>query len=279
MRCFRCLLLVGALTFSISAASADTRSQTAALEPGMPLERSDGGDSLKQSIARVACTATDAVGTAFVHRSGRILSTDSTVRGCSSVVLVLYDGALVNARVLARDSDIDLALIEADRPLTVSPLKLASASPIELGSMGGFGYPLGYLGKDALPILGNLVGRQTSRTQSGRLLERLVIQAGLNVGSSGSPLLDSVGDVVAMVSGRLAPFSDSSVAALQALQTQHVGPPYSIRRPDGSTFIVSQGQIIAFVLDELRRQIHFSVGSATPVEDVRAFLIRNGVEP
>lgn len=247
---------------------------SALVKPEMP------NDPVVDSVARVGCIATNAIGTAFKHKSGKFLATLSVVVGCQDVVLILSDGVVINARVLAQDVHVDLALLEPSVTVSMRPLSLSQVSAAATGTaVASWGYPSGYDGLAALMVSGHMAGRSAARMASGRVVQKLAINAGLSAGQSGSPLMDQSGQVIGVICGRLSPLSDMSMAALSALENQHRDGTYTVQRPDGSTFTLSQGQIVAAVFDELRRQIQFTMGFATPIEDVRAFLLANGINP
>jgi hypothetical protein len=54
---------------------------------------------------------------------------------------------------------------------------------------------------------------------------------------------------------KLAPVSEQAKAALEALQDTKTGFGYMATLPDGTTKQFVEGQIIAMVLDDLRKQV------------------------
>ena len=82
-----------------------------------------------------------------------------------------------------------------------------------------------------------------------------------------------------VVSSKLAPIPPEVQSALDALRTQRSGLVFTATMPDGTTTDVSQGQVVAHVLQHLRSQVQLVVGKAVRIEDLRKFLKSQKVEP
>jgi len=82
-----------------------------------------------------------------------------------------------------------------------------------------------------------------------------------------------------VVSSKLAPVPADVESAMRALTTQNFGMQYTATRPDGSTFKISEGQVVAMVLEHLRNQTQLVIGHAVLLDDVRSFLKQHGVQP
>ena len=54
---------------------------------------------------------------------------------------------------------------------------------------------------------------------------------------------------------------------------------YSGKKADGSDFQVSELSLVGRVLDELRRQVQLVIGKAVMLEDLKAFLAANKIDP
>lgn len=108
----------------------------------------------------------------------------------------------VKAKVLRRAADVDLALLRvvSDKPEKFPAIALGSDSELyETMSLTAFGYPFGKAlngGGDALPDISVNVGRVTSlRKKEGKLFQ-IQLDAQLNPGNSGGPVIDESGKVV-----------------------------------------------------------------------------------
>jgi nitrate/nitrite transporter NarK len=117
-------------------------------------------------------------------------------------------------------------------------------------------------------------------TDSGKIVVQYVVNAAFNSGNSGGPLIQiESGDVIGVVVSKLAPISPSTMSALKALQTTSSGFTYTVTAPDGTKSQLVEGQVIAMVLDDLRKQVQLVIGRAGMIGDLRSFLTANKITP
>jgi S1-C subfamily serine protease len=111
-------------------------------------------------------------------------------------------------------------------------------------------------------------------------VRKWVVNAAFNGGNSGGPLIHiETGNVMGVVSSKLAPISPESAKILELLKSQQSGMQWKGTRADGTTFTVSEASLVGQVLDELRRQVQLVIGQAVLLEDIKAFLKANKIEP
>lgn len=239
-----------------------------------------GGGIATQACVRVLCPAANSAGTGFLHSSGKVITAEHVVRGCSSVTLMRSDLTAVPGTVIAVDPILDLALIEAAHAITGAPLQISAATSLAIGAhVSTWGYPGGYSGSSPMLSAGYLAAMD-GRQIGGRLVRQWVVNAAFNSGNSGGPLLlIETGEVIGVVSSKLAPISAHAQSALTALQAQTSGFMYTATRPDGTQEQVSEGQVVAMVLNELRAQVQLVIGYAVLLDDLRSFLTANGLTP
>jgi TPR repeat protein len=166
---------------------------------GLRLTRK-GKKAASQSSASATEESEDAwpTGTGFfVSASGHVLTNAHVVDGFDLVQVCLEGGAPHLARVVARDSENDLALLETDyQPKTLPVFR----RDVEVGEdVATYGFPLlDYLGK---------TGTFTTGTVSANIVRDntnlLQIQAPVQPGNSGGPLFDQSGNVVGVVVSKL----------------------------------------------------------------------------
>jgi S1-C subfamily serine protease len=237
-----------------------------------------GGAVAINAVMRVVCQQTNSVGTGFLHKSGFVITAEHVVRGCPNPALVPSSLAAVPATVKAVDPALDLAILAPATPIAAAPLPLSSGSQFSIGAhVSTWGYPGGYGGAAPMLSAGYLAALD-GRQAGGQTIKQWVVNAAFNSGNSGGPLLlIETGEVIGVVSSKLAPMSPYATSALQALQGQSSGFTYTQRLPDGSTRQLSEGQVVAAVLDDLRRQVQLVIGYAVLLDDLRAFLTSQGV--
>ena len=137
-------------------------------------------------------------GTGFiVSEDGLVVTNKHVVEGQRRVTIRLATGEEYRGNVTQRHSDLDLACIEITSTRTFTPLPLGDSDEVRIGeSVIAIGYPLGEeLGLGPTVSLGIISAKRDGYLQT---------DASLNPGNSGGPLLDSKGNVVAVVTGAVA---------------------------------------------------------------------------
>jgi len=134
----------------------------------------------------------------FVSAEGHLITNAHVVEGCSAPKITSGLASPVSARVLARDTSNDLALIKSDlKP----PAPASLRAGVKIGeAIATFGYPLVGL----LSTRGNFTtGNVSAITGMGDDSRFLQISAPVQPGSSGGPMLDQAGNVVGVIVGKL----------------------------------------------------------------------------
>jgi len=146
-------------------------------------------------------------GTAFVvARNGYLLTCNHVVKDIAKVEVAL-GGKTYEASVLGRDEKGDLALmrIEADG---LTSLPFADSNTVEVGEeVRAFGFPLSSILGDSVKVTrGTISGIDTKDA-----LKVFQIDAAVNPGNSGGPLINGKGEVVGVVNAKLANVQVSNV--------------------------------------------------------------------
>jgi serine protease Do len=134
----------------------------------------------------------------FVTSDGAIVTNAHVVENCSDIRITTDQRATAVAKVVARDSRNDLALLSS----TLTSKKAAAfRTSMRLGEgIEAFGYPL----TDVLAKAGNFtLGNVSALVGMGEDRRYLQISAPVQPGNSGGPLLDQSGNVVGVVSAKL----------------------------------------------------------------------------
>jgi S1-C subfamily serine protease len=134
----------------------------------------------------------------FVTSDGELVTNAHVVENCSDVRVTTDQQATASARVIARDSRNDLALLSSTL-ITRKPA--AFRTSVRLGEgIEAFGYPL----TDVLAKSGDFtLGNVSALVGMGEDSRYLQISAPVQPGNSGGPLLDQNGNVVGVVSAKL----------------------------------------------------------------------------
>jgi S1-C subfamily serine protease len=127
---------------------------------------------------------------------GLVLTNAHVVEGAKDVRLQDAEGRAVEARILGRDGDTDLALLRAGSARDLPSAVLGDSKALKRGQLVvAIGNPLGFESTVTAGVISAL-GRSL-RARSGRLIEDVIqTDAALNPGNSGGPLVSSRGEVI-----------------------------------------------------------------------------------
>ncbi len=235
------------------------------------------------SVFRVLIPAKNRSATAFLHRSGRLVTGSHVVEDCvvQSVEVIGSRGEKFGVKKIVSDLDHDLALLTPDIKMNIPSLPLSSTDKFAVGlQVSSWGYPAGYKGQKPLFMSGYLSGIDMVEIRDGKNTARWVVNAAFNNGNSGGPLLDiEKGEVIGVVSSKLAPMPRDVESALAALKNQKSSFIFERKLQDGTRITMSEAQVIEFVLEYLRSQTQLVIGYAVTIVDLRNFLGSQGIAP
>jgi len=153
-------------------------------------------------------------GTAFcIEPSGYFVTSNHVIRKASSsgrnITMVLNPGesnqCTVEATVLRQSESDDVAILKTIKEGKYTALAMGSSDGLlETQQLTAFGYPFVRMLAEKpgeYPNITVSVGRITSLRKSGGELDLIQMDASLNPGNSGGPVVDSDGKVVGMVRG------------------------------------------------------------------------------
>ncbi len=162
----------------------------------------------KQATALVERTDTHATGTAFCIDAQGLFLTNQHVAGAAggTVRLVVHSGEhnqeIYTAHVVRASQQADLALLKvAKATFTMLPLGHSEALR-ETMPVTAFGYPFGTAlaeKGDEYPGVTVTIGHVSSLRKRNGVLARVQLDAALNPGNSGGPIVNNQGEVVGVV--------------------------------------------------------------------------------
>jgi putative serine protease PepD len=220
-----CAGLVGAgaavgLLFAVGAVGRTTREVTTVMQAQVPTVSSAGSaaelyaaaapgvvDISAHVVTQVQTpfgprseTATESGAGSVVDLRGDIVTAAHVVEGATRVSVKLADGSTRKARVLGRDSAIDVAVLKIEPSgVVLHPLVLGSLRSLRIGDrVFAIGDPFGYARSFSNGLVSGL--DRTIEAPNGFLVAHAVqTDAALNPGNSGGPLLDVRGRVIGVV--------------------------------------------------------------------------------
>lgn len=131
-------------------------------------------------------------GSGIVWDAAGLILTNNHVVGRRNPVVILQDNQEYESRLLARDPDVDLALLSIDAT-GLTPLAPAPASPRVGEMVFAFGHPWGQRNTVTRGIVSALV---TTQNRRGEKLPVVRSDVPLAPGNSGGPLVNAKGEVV-----------------------------------------------------------------------------------
>ena len=131
-------------------------------------------------------------GAGIVWDANGLILTNNHVVGRRTPVVILQNDSEYESRLLARDPDVDLALLSIDAT-GLTPLQPAPISPRVGEMVFAFGHPWGQRNTVTRGIVSALISAQNRR---GDTLPVVRSDAPLAPGNSGGPLVNAKGEVV-----------------------------------------------------------------------------------
>lgn len=164
-------------------------------------------------------------GAGIVWDANGLILTNNHVVGRHMPIVLLQDDREYESKLVARDPDVDLALLSIEAT-NLTPLRPASASA-RIGEMVfAFGHPWGQRNTVTRGIISALVSAQNRR---GEKLPIVRSDASLAPGNSGGPLVNAKGEVIginAMIVG-----GDQSVSIAASVAVDFVRKATAQSRP------------------------------------------------
>ena len=235
-----------------------------------------GGSGSFSSVYRVQCKVVNLktkkevsvdVGTAFGHKSGNALSANHVIDKCikigGTLRLLSADESDSPATVVSQDATLDLVLLKPNEGFVKNPIPIRANDTFAMGSqVSSWGFPAGYTDKVPLLMVGYLAG--VSPDPSDAKIKRWVVNAAINMGNSGGPLLETVTpSVIGVVILKYNPL------------TSEVGSQLKKLSENGG----AETRVLAQAMIDIAERSQLVVGQAVMISDLRAFLQQAGVEP
>ena len=168
-------------------------------------------------------------GSGIVWDANGLILTNNHVVGRRTPIVLLQNDREYESRLLARDPDVDLALLSIDAT-GLTPLKPASVSPRVGEMVFAFGHPWGQRNTVTRGIVSALASAQN---RSGDRVLIVRSDAPLAPGNSGGPLVNASGEVIginAMIIG-----GDQSVSIAGSVARDFVRKALANQKPEGYT--------------------------------------------
>ena len=145
----------------------------------------------------------------FISATGHIVTNNHVVEGATEIQVVLEDGRELDAVLIGRDPQTDLAVIKVNDPGSYTYVEFGSSSHLRRGDwVVALGNPFG-LGGTATSGIISAIGEPGDRSRSSTYTDYLQIDAAINRGNSGGPTFDLNGRVIGVNTAILSPTGGS----------------------------------------------------------------------
>ena len=136
----------------------------------------------------------------IIDREGHVLTNFHVVEGANKVDVTLFDGNTYKAQLVGGDPSSDVAILKIDAPPeSLFPVTFGSSSNLLVGQrVFAIGNPFGLERTLSTGIISSLDRSLPGRRGPRPMKSIIQIDAAINPGSSGGPLLDSHGRMIGM---------------------------------------------------------------------------------
>lgn len=153
-------------------------------------------DQLKDSVVLIQTNL--GLGSGFVYdMKGHIITNHHVIEGASTIQVSFLDGNVTSASVVGMDIYSDIAVIKVDQQVTtLHPVVLGASSDLTVGDpVAAMGNPFGLSDTLTAGIVSSLE-RTLTAAENYVIIDIIQIDAAVNPGNSGGPLVNIKGQVV-----------------------------------------------------------------------------------
>lgn len=135
---------------------------------------------------------------------GYVITNNHVIDGADKITVALNDGREFKAKVLGKDSQSDVALVQIENPSKLTSVKLADSDKLRVGDFAvAIGNPFG-VGQTATSGIISALGRSTG-SDSGAYENYIQTDAAVNQGNSGGPLVNLNGELIGINTAIISP--------------------------------------------------------------------------
>ncbi|GBR52684.1 endopeptidase DegP/Do [Neokomagataea thailandica NBRC 106555] len=129
----------------------------------------------------------------IIDPAGIIVTNNHVIEGADQVVVTLHDGTEMPAKIVGRDSQVDLAVlsVKPEHPLPAVPMGHSDAARIGDWALA-IGNPFGLNGT----VTAGIISSRGRNVERGLYDDYIQTDAAINKGNSGGPLFNMAGEVI-----------------------------------------------------------------------------------
>ena len=135
---------------------------------------------------------------------GYVLTNNHVVDGAEKITVQLQDGREFKGKLLGKDEQSDIALVQIEKPTNLTAIKLADSDKLRVGDFTvAIGNPFG-LGQTVTSGIVSALGRSTG-SDSGAYENYIQTDAAVNRGNSGGALVNLNGELIGINTAIISP--------------------------------------------------------------------------
>ena len=135
---------------------------------------------------------------------GYVLTNNHVVDGADKITVKLQDGREFKAKLVGKDEQSDIALVQIEKPTNLTAIKMADSDKLRVGDFTvAIGNPFG-LGQTVTSGIVSALGRSTG-SDSGAYENYIQTDAAVNRGNSGGALLNLQGELIGINTAIISP--------------------------------------------------------------------------
>jgi serine protease Do len=194
--------------------------------PGSPFEeffknffdhQGQGDGSTPESMPR----RTTSLGSGFIiDPSGLVVTNNHVIDGADEITVTLQDNTNFKAKLIGRDTKIDVALLKIDSPKPLPAVKFGNSDETRIGDwVLAIGNPFGLGGT----VTAGILSARSREIDAGPYDDFLQTDAAINRGNSGGPMFNMNGEVIGINTAIYSP-SGGSIGIGFALPSNEAAP-------------------------------------------------------
>jgi len=147
----------------------------------------------------------------IIDAAGDILTSLHVVNGAAKILITFADGTQSEGFIVSAQPELDIAVLQAfAMPSLFVPATLGNPGALQVGDEAyAVGHPFGLYGSMSAGVISGFDRTFKPKTSAIELQGLIQIDAAVNPGNSGGPLLNRYGHVVGIVTGILNPTDES----------------------------------------------------------------------
>ncbi len=143
------------------------------------------------------------LGSGFViDAAGYVVTNNHVIDGADEIDVVLSDGAVLAAKLIGKDEDVDLALLKVESRTALTPVPWGNSDTADIGQwVVAIGNPFGLGGT----VTAGIISARARDIGAGNFDDFIQTDAAINKGNSGGPLFNLRGEVIGINTAIISP--------------------------------------------------------------------------